>query len=87
MAGYTPHSCANFIQTPAETAATSNEPKNIANMFGNYIAWLTNAVSENKDIAASCWRQLLALYLSIAAAPYEGKRIELASHLPSGQDS
>ena len=80
MEGYRIAECAEMIQTPAETTATSNDPKNIASMYGNLIANLENTASENKDIAAPCRRQLLALDLLIAAAPYEGKRIELRLH-------
>ena len=74
--GDTVNAGAAYVQTSADAENTCDNPKNIANIFGNPAAWLSNADSVNPGIAAVCDRQLLTLYLSMASAPYEGMELE-----------
>ena len=74
--GDTVNAGAAYVQTSADAENTCDNPKNIANIFGNPAAWLSNADSVNPGIAAVCDRQLLTLYLSMASAPYEGRALE-----------
>lgn len=71
------HQLGEMIQNAARTRAEANH---ICSPFGNLLAWLANATNEDRRIADVDCDQILMLYLYLAAAPYEGKKIRCSLH-------
>lgn len=78
--GTTIRESADLIMTPADAENTQQNAKNISNTFGNIIAWLLNAASEDPNIAGVNIGQLRIMYLMLAAAPYKGYKVEYKLH-------
>lgn len=71
------HQLGEMIQNAAHTKAEANH---ICSPFGKLLAWLANTTNEERGIADVDRDQMLMLYLYLAAAPYQGKKIEYSIH-------
>lgn len=66
------HQMGEMIQDVAHTKAEANH---ICNPFGNLLALLANVTNMDRAIAEVDRKQILMLYVYLAAAPYQGKRM------------